>query len=116
MNYDMLYKNDKTSKYAKILYKENTNVFCYYIIKTIMLFYYDDFFKWSNLNNSNILKFDKRGVNLVRFYNFIEKKYRSEYFIESIHKMEIFFLKKMNSNSKINIILKKTGRMSICEN
>ncbi len=116
MNYDMLYKNDKTSKYAKILYKENTNVFCYYIIKTIMLFFYDDFFKWCNLNNSNILKFDKRGVNLVRFYNFIEKKYRSEYFIESIHKMEIFFLKKMNSDSKINLILKKTGRMSICEN
>tara|TARA_Y100000022_G_C13253543_1_gene378414 strand:- start:1433 stop:2680 length:1248 start_codon:yes stop_codon:yes gene_type:complete len=116
MNYDMLYKNDKTSKYAKILYKENTNVFCYYIIKTIMLFFYDDFFKWCNLNNSNILKFDKRGVNLVRFYNFIEKKYKSEYFIESIHKMETFFLKKMNSDSKISLILKKTGRMSICEN
>ena len=58
MNYDMLYKNDKTSKYGKILYKENTNVFCYYIIKTIMLFFYDDFFKWCNLNNSNLIKFE----------------------------------------------------------
>lgn len=116
MNYDMLYKNDKTSKYVKILYKENTNVFCYYIIKTIMLFFYDDFFKWCNLNNSNLIKFDKRGKNLTGFFKFIEKRYKSEYFIDSIHKMEKLFLKKMKNKSKKNIMLIKTGRMSICEN
>ena len=114
INYDMLYKNG--SKYEKNFYKENTNVFCYYIIKTIMLFFYDDFFNWCNLNNSNLIKFDKRGINLINFFNFIKKKYKSEYFIKSIHKMEKLFLQKMKNKSKINIILRKTGRMSICEN
>ena len=81
-----------------------------------MLFFYDDFFNWCNLNNSNLIKFDKRGINLINFFNFIKKKYKSEYFIKSIHKMEKLFLQKMKNKSKINIILRKTGRMSICEN
>ena len=116
MTYDMLYKNDKVSKYSKLFYKENTNVFCYYIIKTILLVYYDDFLKWCNLNNTNILKFEKRGANLLRFYNFIKSKYSSDYFIKSVDKMEKIFIKKKKSVSKSSLLLNKTVRMSICEN
>ena len=99
-----------------MFYKENTNVFCYYIIKTILLVYYDDFLKWCNLNNTNILKFEKRGANLLRFYNFIKSKYSSDYFIKSVDKMEKIFIKKKKSVSKSSLLLNKTVRMSICEN
>ena len=41
LNYSSLYKTDSSSvTYRKLLYKEDTNVLCYYIIKTILLFFY----------------------------------------------------------------------------
>ena len=36
-----------------IQYKENTPVFSYYIIKSILLFHFNEFIGWCNENNSN---------------------------------------------------------------
>ena len=52
LNYSSLYKTDSTSvRYRKLLYKEDTNVLCYYVLKTILLFFNDDFLKWCLHNN-----------------------------------------------------------------
>ena len=100
-----------SSSFRKILYKEDTNVLCYYIIKTILLFYYDDFFEWCLLNNGNVLKFDKTEHNFDKFFDFVKNKYKALFFEKSINNMEIFFNKKKYKNTIL-----KSSRMTICEN
>lgn len=114
LRYQNLYKDDKLSSgFRKILYKEDTNVLCYYIIKNILLFYYDDFFEWCLLNNNNVLNFDKTGDNLDKFYKFVKKKHNSSVFEKSVNKMELFFKKKRGPHYE-NML--NTNRMTICEN
>ena len=118
LRYDNLYKNDTlSSSFKKILYKEDTNVLCYYVIKTILLFYNDDFLKWCLINNNNIIKFDKNQQNLTNFFKFIKDKYDSNLFIDSVEKMELFYREhKGPTYNKYNSDVITTTRMSICEN
>mgnify|MGYP003324525834 CR=1 FL=1 len=37
IDYEILYKKDRISRISRNLYKEKTNVFCYYILKMIFL-------------------------------------------------------------------------------
>ena len=118
LRYTNLYKSDELSSgFRKILYKEDTNVLCYYVIKTLLLFYNDDFLKWCMMNNNNIIRFDKNEQNLDNFYKFIREKYNTTFFNSSINKMELFF-KKMRGpfvkNIHSNLVV--TSRMTICEN
>lgn len=114
LRYQNLYKDDKLSSgFRKILYKEDTNVLCYYIIKNVLLFFYDDFFEWCLLNNNNVLKFDKTHDNLDKFYKFVKKKHNSSEFEKSVNKMELFFKKKSGPHYE-NML--NTSRMTICEN
>ena len=118
LRYTNLYKSDELSSgFRKILYKEDTNVLCYYVIKTLLLFYNDDFLKWCMMNNNNIIRFDKSEQNLDKFYKFIQEKYNTESFDSSVNKMELFF-KKMRAPfiKNIHSNLVDTSRMTICEN
>ena len=119
LRYNNLYKNDTLSaSFRKILYREDTNVLCYYVIKTLLLFYNDDFLKWCLINNNNIIKFDKNQQNLTNFFKFIKDKYDSKLFIDSVEKMEIFYREykgpTYTKKHKGDVIT--TTRMSICEN
>ena len=119
LRYENLYKNNALSKsFRKILYKEDTNVLCYYIIKTILLFYNDNFLEYCFINNNNIIKFDKIEQNLNNFFNFIDKKHNTKIFLESVRKMELFFaqLRTPLFNKTIKDPIIKTTRMTICEN
>ena len=120
LNYGNLYKNDSISiSYRKILYKEDTNVLAYYIIKTIMLFNSDDFLKWCLLNNATILKFDKTEQNFNKLYKFLKDNYNKKIFTDAVTKMDLFYKKKLRSYGKPkfkNEHVISTGRMSICEN
>jgi hypothetical protein len=119
LNYKNLYSTDELSKsYRKILYKEDTNVLCYYILKTVLLFYSDFFLSWCLINNSTILRFDKTSYNYTSFYKFIESKYKGKSFLDAIKNMEIFYTKinspYTKSHNMPNILT--NSRMTICEN
>ena len=118
LNYENLYKNDTLSKsFRKILYREDTNVLCYYIIKTIFLFNNDEFLRWCMINNNNILKFDKMDHNFKELYVFIKDNYNDKFFLDSIRKMDIFYRKhKGPVFDACNRELLRTSRMTICEN
>ena len=117
LRYENLFKNDAISiSFRKILYKENTNVLSYYIIKTILLYYSDDFLQWCLLNNPNIIGFDKTPLTLKKFGSFIEKKYDKQDFVKIISQMELIFIKirgKYTRPNRSNIA--RTSRMTICE-
>ena len=58
LKYNYLYSHDERKKQAcKTLYKENTNVFAYYVITSLML----------NNINQTLDFFEKKNYSLLRF-------------------------------------------------
>ena len=106
------YKNIIESKdiVLKNLYKEKTSVFSYYILKSILLYNYNDFIKWCENNNKNTLNFKKTYLNLNNLMDFIQKKYKNKEFLNDLKKMENIVKK-----NKTNKFLYETLRMTIIE-
>lgn len=86
-------------------YNEYTNVFSYYILKTILLFNVNDFMNWCNMNNLNLFEFRKTDEKIEKLSKFIERKYREKKFLNFISK-----IKKENIKDDL---LSKTLRMTI---
>ena len=106
----------KIDKYDKIvessnLYEEKTNVFAYYIVKTILLYHYDEFLLFCHQNNppKNPILFYKSPGNLNNFFNFILKTYQEKDLMDDFRAMELIY------NDVKNSSLKKTMRMTLFE-
>jgi hypothetical protein len=112
LSYKDLYSNSHSSKILREhLFKEKTNVLSYYIIKTILINNYQNFFLWCSKNNLSLLQFKKTSQNQNEFCNFIENNYKTSDMLNNIHKTEHFI---QNITNKNNFIMKNL-RMSICE-
>jgi hypothetical protein len=116
LTYNELY--DKTN-HAKInrdnLYKENTNVFAYYVLKTIMMNNFQGFLNWCKNNNFSLLDFKKTTGNQEQFCQFIKKNYKSKSMLNCVLESEKI-LSKINRSKKGSIkYILSTMRMSICE-
>jgi hypothetical protein len=81
------------------LYKENTNSFAYYVIKTILLFHINDFITWNVKNNINIINFEKTQKNITSYCDLIKNKYQNESFIKTIQKVETIMKTKNTQNT-----------------
>ena len=117
LRYANLYGKDSISHgIRKYLYKEKTNVFAYYVIKTLLLYYNYEFMEWCKTNNISILTFHQSNANLHRFYEFIKKHYNKHNFImdlDNAHK-KLCNIRGKKANKEYTI-LKDTMRMSINE-
>lgn len=110
LKYNNLWEKDKLSEsYRNILYKEKTNVFSYYILKSIML--NNDFILWCFDNNENILNFDTNEINFNKFFKYIKKYYKSKQFLKLIYLMENKFNKSDIKDNKLFLTLK----MTVCD-
>ena len=115
LNYKNLYENDEISVSSRrYLYREKTNVFAYYILKTVFLCNIDLFLDWCKTNNvregGNIFNFRKTSENIDKFEQLIKSVYNKKCVLENISTVEKIF---SNINSSINIL--KTTRMTLCE-
>ena len=102
--------------FRELLYKEDTNVFAYYILKMVLLYHVDDFLLWCKKVNINILSFDKTPQNFTKFLKFIKSKYKTTDFLKDIEKMELFyntFMKSYKGDNKDELM--ETMRMTIVE-
>ena len=90
IRYENLYLNDEISVSLRktIYYYENTNVFCYYVLKMILLFYCDEFIQFCYEKNFHLLDFRKSESVLNSFYEFILQHYQSKKLINSIKNIE----------------------------
>ena len=69
-----IYPSDLYNLSKNIEYKEDTKVFSYYVITSILLFHYNDFLSWCKHHNTNhILEFKATIANEKEFGNLIEK-------------------------------------------
>jgi hypothetical protein len=57
--------------FKKNEYKESSNVFSYYILKTIFLFFYNDFIEWTAEHNDGTLQFKQTQSNVLSLVQFI---------------------------------------------
>ena len=121
LSYTDLFSNTFESKKLRdTLYKEDSNVLSYYIIKTILINNYPSFLNWCEMNNSSLLQFKKTIKNQIEYCNLIKENYKTRSMLENVKLTEQFFSKlnfnKLNSKKtkKMNYLLSNM-RMSICE-
>jgi hypothetical protein len=104
---DLINRNKEALKY----YKEDSNCFSYYVLKTIALYNINDFLSWCfNKNGINIIQFNKKTENIVDFINFFDKKYRERELIDYIN-----LLNRSNINKTKGSFIGETLRISIYE-
>jgi len=117
LTYKDLYSKNINSKIMReTLYKENTNVLSYYVIKTILLNNYQGFLFWCKKHNLSLLQFKKTLANQDEFCNFIEKNYKTSSMLESIDISQKFLNNLYSKNKKLYDKYVLTNlRMSICE-
>jgi len=117
LRYKDLVSDRVCSKSLKnVLYKEDTNVLCYYIIKSVLLYDYDKFLFWCEKYNISSIRFHKNQLNLRRFGKYFEDTYKKRGLTHIIEDMEIKYRKirgKYKNTNKDMINL--TTRMTICQ-
>ncbi len=89
LKYDALYSS---KEYAiilrKNLYKENTNVLSYYVIKCILMVNYQETFDWCKGHNNPLLQFKQTSENLHAFCGHIEKYYNKPFMLNGVDCMQ----------------------------
>jgi len=118
IKYNNLYEKDLTSmKLRAMKYKEDTNVLSYYIIKSIYMFYVNDFIEWcvenNNYNGIVSLNFNKNDENIDRYIQFIKEHFLNSSYTGSLAIFEEWF-KNINEKS-LSYEIYNTLRMCVNE-
>ena len=109
MDYQDLYEKSKDSIQKRAYkYKENTNVLSYYILKSILMFYLNDFMDWCYQNSQGSLQFNKNVVD--KYCDFIKEHYKRNDFLIIVDSIE----KWIDENEKGDTIW-RTLRMTVAE-
>lgn len=118
LTYENLYNNDETSiMLRKQLYRENTNVFSYYILTALFFNNYIDFIKWCyhnnmthNDNHNKFIKFNRTSENLNQYFSLIKHKYKDKSFIRNLNDIQMILNKNKHKNdfSRLNHSLRMT--------
>ena len=101
-------------------YTEETQVFAYYIVKSILLFYLNEFIEWCHRHNgsSTVLFFKKTNGNIREYGNLIERLYMLPEFVTIVKTESNTYSRYISSNvhnSSHKSNIKDTLRMSLYE-
>ena len=108
--HDILHSSKSETGYH--LYKENTHVFPYFILKCILMNNVKSFIGWCYNTNIKLLRFSQNNKSLLGFYELIKQNHQSNMLFKNIELIEKF-IKGLNKRSENKLIM--TARMSICE-
>ena len=99
---DFLNTNSYSKEIVKNFYREKTNVFVYYIVKSILLYHHQDFILWCNKYNINLYHFNNNEKIIWDFISFIEKKSINTDFINSVQLMRLIYNDNIDNLNKID--------------
>jgi|TARA_B110000967_G_C18801679_1_gene518813 hypothetical protein len=108
-------KNADAITTCNYLYKENTAVFSYYIITSLLMNNYNDFMNWclhNNHNDNNFLEFKKTPGNVDAYIEFIDLSRRDKDVLKMVTKLEKSFLKTDHSGHSCDGIVDRSLRMT----
>ena len=75
-------------KNRTIVYKENTNFFCYYVLTSVLFFHYEQTMAWFIEHNETLLQFSKNKKSVFLFFQFIKQVYRNPIFLSLIENID----------------------------
>ena len=115
IQYNNLYESTLKSKQLRTRYKEETNVLSYYIIKSIFMYYVNDFVEWCIENNdeNGTLNFNKNNENIDSYIEFIKEHYLNSYYTSSLSLFENWY--KNITYKSVSVEIYNTLRMSAIE-
>jgi len=110
LNYIELFeKTAQASQLRQNNYKETTEVFCYFILKSLLLYNCNEFFEWLDTNCNGGIKFNQQYVEkFIR--ELIIPTHNHPKYIKVVDKVQSIFDKPVK-----NIFLKNTLRMTAIE-
>ena len=94
---------------VKKFYKEQTNVFAYYIIVAVLIANFNNFILWCIDNNTNLFNFKKENASVDSFVMFISKNYKNNDLLKMIVGLE----KRLENRAPNDEVLLTTMRMSV---
>jgi hypothetical protein len=94
-------------------YTEQTPVFSYYIVKSILFYHINDFVEWCSRHNQHILYFTKTQENIREYERLIGRLYKSDEFIQKLNTLLLNHTK--NTPEKTSQRITQTLRMSLYE-
>lgn len=111
LQYKNLYLQDDVSESLRktIYYHEKTNIFCYYVLKMILMYYCDEFIEFCYDYNFQLLDFRKSETVLKSFYEFIITHYKEKKLLTSIENIE------KSCNNINDLFCIRTARISCVE-
>ena len=85
LNYESMHSNKPYAKTLRdTLYRENTNVLSYYILTTILISHFQNFFLWCKHNNTSLLQFKKTPSNQNELCKFIIQHHKTSPFLYNV--------------------------------
>ena len=114
LSYEDIISNNENKKSKSLsLYKEETNVFAYHILKSVWLFNTEDMLLWFNKNNINLIFSKKEDTYVMDLLKKTKNLYKMEEYIKNIK-----LVKKLFNSIKNDVDYKKlvnSLRMTIVE-
>ena len=107
LNYNDLYSNDSASVIKRYLYNEESEVFSYFVVKTILLYNYNLFILWCKNNNYSLLNFKTNERNVIEFCKFVISLHKKSSFLEHISN-----IRKIEIGNKDKKLILDTARMT----
>jgi len=94
--FDMEYQDlHEISENAQLVrrhqYKEKTHVLSYYIIKSIQMFFVDEYIEWCVMQNKGSLQFTKTPEAIIKYCDFIKSKYKLKEYRTALKIVEDWF-------------------------
>jgi hypothetical protein len=119
LKYKDLYSSVLQSKIVREnLYKEKTDVFCYYVLTFILLENYQEFLFFCKHTNNNLFQFNGDEAhskkNIEKFCELIKDNYKKNPLLIKCMENFIYENKKNVKYKDINYLLNNT-RMTLCE-
>ena len=74
------------SMIRNLYFKEDTNIFSYYVLKVVLLFFYDEFIGFCGKYNMNYVYLQ----SAKRLLKFIEARYKNPIFIDSVYDYSMY--------------------------
>ena len=101
LTYSDLYSKKREAKELRDeLYKENTNVLSYYVVKTILLMNYPLFLGWCKMRNDPMIQFTKTLANQKAYCDLIHKLHKNRALLNAVKYYED---RKLDTNLKMTI-------------
>jgi len=98
-----IYKRIKNLR-SPLMYKENSNVICYYIFVGALMNNYEIFLKWCSNNNIALLKFDNTFKNVGSFSNLLLKQFNSKELRENLKIVDEIELGELKNSLKMTLM------------